>query len=261
MPGESVKKTVGVALAVSLVCSLLVSTAVVSMSALQEENEQEIRIRNILTDLDLLAEGQSVEDVRKRTDILLLDMEKDAVVPEDEYPASLDPANFDIKIVAHDPELGMAVPAEEDIADIRRMPRFTVVYIVREDGKPSLYVFHVYGRGLYSTLYGVIALGPDLRTVKGISFYEHGETPGLGGEVDNPRWKNLWKDKKAFDETGNLRLEVVQGTVDTSRTGAEHRIDGLSGATFTARGVDQLVKFWLGPHGYGPFIEGLRKAG
>jgi Na+-transporting NADH:ubiquinone oxidoreductase subunit C len=231
------------------------------MNTLQEENEREIRIRRILTDLDLLAEGQSVDDVRKRTDILLLDMEKDAVVPEDKYPASLDPANFDIKIVAHDPELGMAVPSEEDLADIRRMPRFMVVYIVREDGKPSLYVFNVYGKGLYSTLYGVIALGPDLRTVKGISFYEHGETPGLGGEVDNPRWKNLWKGKQAFDEAGNLRLEVVQGPVDPTRPGAEHQIDGLSGATFTSRGVDQLVKFWLGPSGYGPFIDGLRKAG
>jgi Na+-transporting NADH:ubiquinone oxidoreductase subunit C len=133
------------------------------------------------------------------------------------------------------------------------------VYWIYHKGEPNQYLFPVYGRGLYSTLYGFIALGSDLRTIEGITFYEHGETPGLGGEVDNPEWKRSWRGKQAFDKDGNLQIEVVKGRVDPSRLDANYKIDGLSGATYTTRGVDQLVKFWLGSNGFGPFLERLRK--
>jgi Na+-transporting NADH:ubiquinone oxidoreductase subunit C len=139
------------------------------------------------------------------------------------------------------------------------MPKQMVVYLVKEGSAIDKIVLSVYGQGLWSTMYGFIALDRDLKTVKGFTFYEHAETPGLGGEIDNPRWKNIWKGKHAFDEDGNLKIEVIKGVVDTSGAGARYQIDGISGATLTARGVDNLVKFWLGNEGYGTFLKRLKE--
>ena len=107
-------------------------------------------------------------------------------------------------------------------------------------------------------MYGVVALKPDIVTIDSITFYDHGETPGLGGEIENPAWKVRWRGKEALDGEGNVLIEVLDGPVDQSRPGAERQVDGLSGATYTTRGVDQLVKFWLGPDGYGPYLGRLR---
>lgn len=259
MPGESVRKTIGVALGVSLVCSILVSATVVSLNRMQEENAKKTKIRNVLMDLDLLREGEGIEDVQKRTQRILIDMGTGGEIPKERYAETLDPEAFELKAVAGNPQYTKEIASERDIAGIRRMPRYMVVHLVKENDAVVKYVFHIYGRGLYSTLYGVIALGKDLKTVEGISFYEHAETPGLGGEIDNPQWKNTWKGKQAFDDSGSVRIEVLQGLVDASSPDAPYQIDGLSGATYTARGVDQLVKFWLGDNGYGPFLKRLRE--
>jgi Na+-transporting NADH:ubiquinone oxidoreductase subunit C len=92
-----------------------------------------------------------------------------------------------------------------------------------------------------------------------VTFYDHAETPGLGGEVDNPRWKDSWKGKQAIDETGKVKIEVLKGVVDTSRPESKYQIDGLSGATLTTRGVDNIVKFWLGDDGYGSLLKRLKE--
>jgi Na+-transporting NADH:ubiquinone oxidoreductase subunit C len=132
-----------------------------------------------------------------------------------------------------------------------------VVYFIKENDKTEKIVLPVYGKGLWSTMFGFIALDKDLKTVKGFTFFQHGETPGLGGEVDNPRWKKIWNGKQAFDEGGNIRIKVIKGKVDASRPEAKYQIDGLSGATLTSRGVGNLVRFWLGENGYGPFLSRL----
>ena len=261
MPAESVNKTIGVALGVSLVCSILVSTTVVSLNALQKENEKLAKLRNVYIDLDILQEGESLNDAKKRTRFLLIDIQTGEEVPKDKLTGMLDPEDFDIKAVATDPEYTVEIPSEKDSARIRRMPKYMAVYIVQDDDVPVKYIFPAYGSGLYSTLYGVIALGKDLKTIEGISFYEHGETPGLGGEIDNPQWKSLWKGKQAFDDRGNVMIEVVKGWVDPKQPDARYKVDGLSGATFTMRGVDQLVRFWLGEDGYGTFIRRMRREG
>lgn len=210
-------------------------------------------------DLDLLREGEGIEDVEKRTRRILIDIGTGVEIPRERYTETLDPEAFDLKAVAGDPQYSKEIATDKDIAGIRRIPIYMVVHLVKENDVIVKYVFHIYGRGLYSTLYGVIALGRDLKTVEGISFYEHAETPGLGGEIDNTQWKNTWKGKQAFDDRGNVRIEVLQGLVDTSSPNAQYQIDGLSGATYTARGVDQLVKFWLGDNGYGPFLKKLKE--
>jgi Na+-transporting NADH:ubiquinone oxidoreductase subunit C len=97
--------------------------------------------------------------------------------------------------------------------------------------------------------------------VAGIGFYQHAETPGLGGEVDNPLWKAKWVGKKVYDGQGRAILSVIKGEVDANRPQAVHQVDGLSGATLTSRGVNNLVHYWLGEQGFAPLIAHLRNGG
>ena len=136
-----------------------------------------------------------------------------------------------------------------------------IIYKVKENGQMTKIILPVYGSGLWDMMYGFIALDRDLATIKGFTFYEHGETPGLGGEVDNPRWKKLWVGKQAYDIEGKVKISVIKGRVNPSSSSARYQVDGLSGSTLTTRSVHNLVRFWLGEHGYGPFIQRLRKEG
>jgi Na+-transporting NADH:ubiquinone oxidoreductase subunit C len=107
-------------------------------------------------------------------------------------------------------------------------------------------------------LHGFLALEADLNTVAGIGFYEHAETPGLGGEVDNPLWKQKWIGKRVYGDANDVALRVIKGEVDTSRPQAVHQIDGLTGATLTSRGIDNLIQYWLGDSGYATFLANLK---
>ena len=119
-------------------------------------------------------------------------------------------------------------------------------------------ILPVHGKGLWSTMYGFLALNRDGETVEGFAFYQQGETPGLGGEVDNPKWKASWIGKKVLDESGNPVIDIVKGSVDTTRPEAVHQVDGLSGATITSNGVENLLRFWLGENGFGPYLSKIR---
>jgi Na+-transporting NADH:ubiquinone oxidoreductase subunit C len=151
---------------------------------------------------------------------------------------------------------------EQDIASIKRRAKYATVYLVKdEQGKLQKVILPVYGYGLWSTLYGFLALQGDINTVVGLGFYEHAETPGLGGEVDNPAWKAQWVGKKIFDDQGNIAIRVTKSPVAESDPRAVYDIDALSGATLTSNGVNNLVHFWVGPDGFGPYLQKLRQGG
>ena len=173
------------------------------------------------------------------------------------YTNAIDVESYDQRKASSDPALSVALSASEDIAKIKRRANFAKVYIVENANGLEKVILPIKGYGLWSTLYGFIALESDLQTVAGIGFYEHTETPGLGGEVDNPKWKASWIGKRAYDDNA-LLIEVIKGKVDVSRDGAESQIDGLAGATLTTKGVDNLVQYWLGEQGFKPFIEYLK---
>jgi Na+-transporting NADH:ubiquinone oxidoreductase subunit C len=148
---------------------------------------------------------------------------------------------------------------QNDIAGIKRRATYRQVYFTMTDGRLDRIILPVHGNGLWSTMYGFLALDRDMTTVESFAFYEHGETPGLGGEVDNPRWKKSWVGKKVLDpRTWEPTIQVAKGTADPN---APSQVDGLSGATLTARGVEKLVRFWLSDEGYGPLLEKLRRRG
>lgn len=258
MPDASVKKTILVALGVCLVCSILVSSAAVSMRSVQEANKRLDRITNILAAGDLRFDEKDVQAIYEtKIKPMMIDLGTGEIVPEENLNEILNIETFDIKSMADSAEYGRAISAADDIAKIARMPAYMVVYLVRENDRTKKIILPIYGKGLWSTMYGFISLDNDLHTIKGITFYDHAETPGLGGEIDNPRWKSIWKGKQAFDENGNLKVSVIKGMVDLSGPEAQYRVDGITGATLTSRGVDNTVKFWLGNNGYGPFLKKL----
>lgn len=134
------------------------------------------------------------------------------------------------------------------------------IYLEQEAGQTRQIILPISGPGLWSTMRGYLALAPDGTTVKGIRFYEHGETPGLGDQIDKEDWRALWVGRKIYDDTGATRIEVVRGFVarDGSNPDAQYQIDGLSGATLTGNGVTDLVQYWTGPEGFGPYLETYR---
>lgn len=262
MSADSTKKTIIVALGVCLVCSILVSTAAVSLKGIQDENKRLDKIKNILIAGDLLEEDTSIQDIyQNKIKGVFIDMTTGEELEETTLPNGVTIETFDVKAMAKDPEYGMPIPPEKDIASIRRMPKYMTVYEVISNGEVEKYILPISGFGLWSTLYGFIAIDKDLQTIEGITFYEHGETPGLGGEVDNPRWKAIWKGKQGLDEQGNVVISVIKGKVNPDSPEAKHQVDGLSGSTLTTRGLDNLVKFWLGADGYGQFFNRLRQEG
>ena len=173
----------------------------------------------------------------------------------------MDPASFDQRKAARDPATSVAIPPTEDIARIRSRAKYAPVYLVRERGKIERIVLPVRGSGLWSTMYGLLALASDGRTIKGMTFYEQGETAGLGAEIESPKWLAEWQDKLAFDDQGHVRFEVVKGAVDSASPDARYQVDGLAGATLTSNGVTNLVRYWLGENGFGPFLDKFRTEG
>ncbi|MDO5058229.1 MAG: Na(+)-translocating NADH-quinone reductase subunit C [Lautropia sp.] len=254
---ESIGRTLLVALLVCLVCSVFVAGAAVSLKPTQLVNRQLDKQRNILMIAGLADENASASDVQR----IFAERIKPKVVDlkDGRFSDAQDPATFDPLLAAKDPAQSAALPADQDIAAIRRREHQSVVYMVEgQDGQLETIILPVRGYGLWSTLHGFIALKNDYRTVVGFGFYQHAETPGLGGEVDNPRWKALWPGKQVYDEGGKPAISIIKGNVDPGSPSAVHQVDGLAGATLTSKGVDNLLKFWLGPQGFGPFLAHLR---
>lgn len=147
-----------------------------------------------------------------------------------------------------------------NIAKISCLPKYREVFTVYKDNVVDRIILKVEGKGLWSTLYGFLALSKDGATINGLTFYKHGETPGLGGEVDNPKWKKLWVGEQIpySSNSGSPQpnIDVVKGSAPVGDS-TDGKVDGLSGATLTANGVESLLNFWLGDQGYGPYVKSL----
>ena len=253
---ESTARTLTVALLVCLVCSVFVAGAAVALRPTQLENRLLDKQRSILAIAGLGEAGMSAKQVKSlyndRIVAKLVNLETG------EFSDEFDPKTFDPLQAAKDPALSKSLPGDEDIASIKRRERFSTVYMVENNGELETLIIPVRGYGLWSTLYGFMAVKGDLNTVAGFGFYQHGETPGLGGEVDNPKWRNQWPGKELFDDNGKLAVQIIKGSVDPQSPKVDHQIDGLAGATLTSKGVDNLIQFWMGQGGFGPFIANLR---
>lgn len=251
MAKDTVQRTLLVALALCVVCSLIVSTAAVSLKPAQEHNKTLDRKRNILAAAGLLKEGEPVAKQFEQVTTRVIDLRTG------KYTDDVDPASYEQKAAAKEASMSEKLSKKEDIAGIGRLEHYSLVYLVEKDGKLDKVILPVRGYGLWSTLYGFLALESDANTIAGLGFYEHGETPGLGGEVDNPRWKALWPGKQVYKD-GEAAIHLIKGSVDPQSADAEYKVDGLAGASLTSKGVTHLMQFWLGEMGFKPFLKNLR---
>ena len=249
-----------VAVIVSLVCSVLVASTAVLLRDLQYANafyEQQQRILSSMGILPKNADGQ-VAPKAKVLEVFEQEVTLHIANLDDGCLDDGDPLLVDVLADLRSDEFSTELPFDSDLAGIRRRENRSVIYTLGPLDAFEAVTLPIRGLGLWSTLWGYLALEADLHTIRGIEFYEHGETPGLGGEVDNPRWKRIWEGKmlKALGEK-EIRLEVLKGNVPPGSPHANYQIDGLSGATLTSKGVSNAIRFWLGENGYGPVLECL----
>ncbi len=256
MSNDSTAKTITVALGLCIVCSILVSTAAVKLKPVQLENKKLDVQKNLLLSTGLLKNASATKaevlDAYKAVETKLVDLSTGEVTDKD-------PATFDLET---SDKAGVSIPASEDIAKIKTRAAVRPVYFIKEGGSVTQIVLPFHGKGLWSTMYGFLALAPDTRTVKGIGFYAHGETPGLGGEIENKKWQASWVGKHVLSED-DFRpvLDVIKGSVSAGMENADQKIDGLSGASLTSTGVEDAVNYWVSGEGYGKFLSNYRNGG
>ncbi|MYB52678.1 MAG: Na(+)-translocating NADH-quinone reductase subunit C [Acidobacteriia bacterium] len=236
--------------AVCIACAVLVSSAAVSLKEDQLRNAALDKQRNVLFAAGLAQTGENLDasEVQRRFEGI-----RSVVIElQTGERTGIDPTGFDQAKAAKDPSTSREAP--ENRASVKRLPEHALVYEIMDGERPSMAVVPIEGYGLWSTLYGFLAVGQDGNTIEGITYYQHGETPGLGGEVDNPKWKSLWPGRKIYGAAGDPVIRVIKGTAG-SPADAPHEVDGLTGATITSNGVTSMLDFWLGDSGFKNYLK------
>lgn len=248
---NSIKKILTVAFALCIVCSIIVSTAAVALRPMQQRNVELDRKTNVLRVADLYEPGMDVEDEFEKITPRVVDMRTG------EYTDQFDPETFDHFQAARDPATGRALSGDIDIAGLSRVENYATVYLVGDPDDPEQIILPIRGQGLWGLMRGYLAVEGDGNTIVGITYYEHNETPGLGAEVNNPRWQAQWGGKKVYDDP-----QDVAPAIHLTKGGAteEDEVDALSGATLTSKGVTNMLQFWLGPEAFGPYLARFRGA-
>jgi Na+-transporting NADH:ubiquinone oxidoreductase subunit C len=240
-------------LVLAFACSAMVAVAAVGLRPYQEANRSLDRKKNILAAAGIYRADQPIAEQFAAVQTRLVNLSKGRFVE----PGTIDPATYN----QLSDDKGEALTAGEDIAGIKRLEKYSLIYLVRDKGRVQSVVVPVRGKGLWSTMYAYVAVDADLNTIRGISFYEQGETPGLGGEVANPKWQAGWQRKKLYGPNGSVKLQLVKNSANSSPEDLPYRVDGLSGATLTTKGVDNLMQFWFGDNGFKRFFDHIRQQG
>ncbi len=251
-PNDDRVKVFGVAVAVAFVCAVVLSIASVTLRPIQEahlEAERAARMEAMLDTLpgmrDLMEEvGVTALETR------LVDLATGA------FATDIDPDTYDVQAAAADPEISVGIPADQDVARLRRRAPYAPVHLLERDGELLLIVLPVEGTGYQSVIRAMLALESDLNTIAALTILSQDETPGLGSRIEDAEWQAQWPGQQVADADGNIVISVVRG-----QASGPHEIDGISGATLTSDGVASMIRYWLGPHGYGPFLERLQGEG
>lgn len=206
-------KTFLFAFVMCLVCALVLTTAVTLLKDRQQENVKLDKQRNILKALGFLE-------------------------PDHTY-ARQDIVNIYQNYVR---DMWM-LPSGELVAE-QTTGALPLYVVFPEGGHLARYAIPISGYGLWSWIYGFLALDGDGKTVAGVTFYQHGETPGLGGEVEKEWFQSQFAGKKIVDEQGNfVSVTVVKGKAkDVMPDRLDYAVDGISGATITAFGVRDFIR-------------------
>ena len=255
MAEENAAKPFYSVLVLAFVCSALVAAAAVGLRPQQEANQVLDGKKNILYAAGLYQEGQTIEQMFAPIETKVVELATGTFVPE----TTISPESYQQLKAALSDDTGRKLSEEEDIARLRRLEKYSLVYLVKDGETIKQIILPVRGKGLWSTMYAYVALDGDLTTIRGVSFYKHGETPGLGGEIENRSWQKGWQGKEVYNDRGEMELQFAKGQAADTKEAELHQIDGLSGATLTTKGVDKLMEFWFGEHGFKPFFAQLKK--
>ena len=243
---ESLGKTVGIVVAVCLVCSIVVSGAAVGLRSLQQTNAALDKKSNILNAAGLYEMGMSNSAIEstysERVEQRFVNLDEGTFV---EAPKP----DYDMYKAAKETEYSTKVTNSN--VGFQRRPNVASVYLVRNDaGEVSRIILPVHGSGLWDLMYGFLAVDADGQTVRELIYYQQKETPGLGGEVQNPAWQDKWDGKELY-ENGEVAIRVVKNANPSN----PHTIDALSGATLTSNGVENTIRYWVGEQGFGQFLK------
>ncbi|MGI9327607.1 MAG: NADH:ubiquinone reductase (Na(+)-transporting) subunit C [Pseudomonadales bacterium] len=249
---NSVSHTILFAIAVAVVLGAIVTAVSVFLEPAQAENRE--RAQQAIFQ-DLLENQPGFENIADRHGAQ--QMEHRLV--------DLDTGCYDIKIAASDYAQSVdprqskhtqALTREQDIATIKLRAKYALVHLIRDADRIIAVVLPVYGLGYSSRLSGYLTLAADGNSIRSLVFYDHNETPGMGGRISTADWQVQWQNKSLRDESGNLRIGVAAST-PTSIENRPYQIDAMTGATITGRGVTNLLRFWLGPMGFETFLYNL----
>jgi len=255
---DSTLYTILFSIVMCVACSILVAVSAVGLASRQAANKAAYRQKNVLLAAGLIKDGQPISNTEvakmfdEKVQVKLVNLETG------DYDESTDAKEYDQIKASSDPT--QSVPAPENSSRISRLPKLAQVFLVMEGDQVSKVVIPVEGYGLWGTLYGFLALEKDTKTIQGITYYDQIETPGLGGEVANPKWKALWHGRLAYNDSWVPEIKVIKGVAGSPEQDPHH-IDGLSGATITSNGVSYMMDFWLGEHGFGPYLKKFRETG
>lgn len=247
---NSIKKILTVAFALCIVCAVIVSTAAVALRSKQQFNQELDRKTNILEVAQLYKPDMDVNETFESTFTpRVVNLETG------EYSDEHDPATYAAFESRRDPAASRTLSGEKDPAGLTRVETYSTVYLVGDPDDPEQIILPIRGQGLWGLMRGFLSVEGDGNTIVGITYYEHAETPGLGGEVNNPRWQAQWEGKEIFDDQGELdpAIRLVKGGADEKT-----EVDSLSGATLTSRGVTNMLQFWLSPEGFGDYLARFR---
>lgn len=247
---DSFSGTLGVVVAISLICSVIVAGAAVGLKPTQDEQKHIDKQRNILSVAGLLEKNTDVGKVyAERIEPRVIDLATGDYV---------EAADFNAALAIKDPNQSIQINPEDDVAGIRVRPKYSDVYLVKgEDGKINQVILPMHSKGLWSMIYAFVSLQPDGNTLNGLTYYQQGETAGLGGEIANPLWQAQFAGKKLYNEEGKVAIRVVRG----AGSDKAHGVDGLSGASITTKGVQNSFVYWFGQNGFAPYLAKLKAEG
>lgn len=203
---ESTSRTLIVALTLCIVCSLFVSGAAVLLKDAQIANKALDLKKNVLSAAGLLQDDISIDEQFAQVITRIVDLETG------KFTESVSIEGFDQRKSSKNPQQSINLDSSQDQAKISRRENYALVYLIEKNGQLDKVILPIHGYGLWSTLYGFLALENDANTITGLGFYEHGETPGLGGEVDNPKWKSGWVGKKIY-KGSDVAIRLIKGKI------------------------------------------------
>ena len=252
---HSVPYTILFAGLICVVCAVLVSSSAVSLKEMQQANAALDKRKNVLLSAGLAQPTDELDAARFRNCFgtvkqVVIDLQSGEAVPD------IDPSTFDQRKARNDPDSSREAPPNN--SSISRLPNQAVVYQVLNDSGELQMVVAAH-RGIRTLVHPLRLPVPGRRYQDGAGAHllPTRRDPGTGGEVDNPRWKARWPGRIAFDSAGQTVIEVIKGQAGPPEEDP-HRVDGLAGATITSRGVTNMLRFWLGENGFGPFLKRLR---